>query len=157
MDAGHAGQDNAQVADNALRILWFHDAAAQDHVEEVRASLSGGVGVGEVDLAGRSALHAAASAGAEATLKVLLLWKAPVDCVNWKEACTPLHLAACHGHAACVVLLVSSKANVDLGDRLQKTALHEAAWGGHVDCVRHLLHARASAERGSGTPPVVVT
>lgn len=91
-------------------------------------------------------LHRAASAGHVAlVLYALEHGQSPNDVLH---GITPLHVAACMGHATCCQLLISFGADLNLGklkSRAQgpgvdgSTALHFAAANGHLDVVRLLL------------------
>lgn len=134
----------ASNAASALGVLWALDAAACNDADGLRHAFeSRSASPAESDFCGRTALHAAAAAGAEASLQLLLSCGAPVDARNKKEGCTPLHLASGRGFAACVAMLLARAASVEISDRAGKTPLHDAAWGGHTRCVQELLAAGA--------------
>jgi ankyrin repeat protein len=48
-------------------------------------------------------------------------------------------LAACKGHTACVSLLLARQAQLDVQDKLGRTALHHACSKGQYDSVEVLL------------------
>lgn len=56
---------------------------------------------------------------------------------------TPLHLAACAGHARVLRLLLEAGAAVDVRDMLRMTPLHWAVQNGHAAAARELLRAGA--------------
>eukprot|EP01049_Picozoa_sp_SAG25_P009873 SAG25_NODE_1020_length_4269_cov_4.759712_1_plen_774_part_00 len=59
------------------------------------------------------------------------------------DECTPLHIAAKHGHFSAVKCLIEANANVHaLTQGFSSTALHLAAEKGHVDVAKHLLVAK---------------
>lgn len=60
-----------------------------------------------------------------------------------QDGSTPLHLAARHGNARCVRLLVKQKIPVDVKDKLGNTALHLAASFNHRRSAELLLNAGA--------------
>ena len=75
-----------------------------------------------------------------------------------RHATSPTHLAATHGHEACVTLLLDAKASVDLRDACGATPLLSAVQAGSAGCVRLLLERGAevghqcvveAAKRGS--------
>eukprot|EP00747_Dinoflagellata_sp_TGD_P056184 gnl/TRDRNA2_/TRDRNA2_149952_c0_seq2.p1 gnl/TRDRNA2_/TRDRNA2_149952_c0~~gnl/TRDRNA2_/TRDRNA2_149952_c0_seq2.p1 ORF type:complete len:286 (+),score=35.34 gnl/TRDRNA2_/TRDRNA2_149952_c0_seq2:31-888(+) len=130
---------------DALAVLWFLDAAVNDDVPVLgRALAERAVAPDAADASGRTGLHAAASMGATAALRLLLQHGARPDARNGREGSTPLHMAAGRGFADCVSLLLAHGAPVSAADRAGKTPLHEAAWGGHVACLRQLLAAGSS-------------
>lgn len=58
-----------------------------------------------------------------------------------------LHLAAEHGHLACVEVLLTHGFDVNLRDRADRaTALYWAAQGGHLDIVKRLVEAGAKVK-----------
>jgi len=120
--AGHAPKD-----------LW--GAAAADDVEALRSLVGQGGGeldkdsldlnVDERDDHGRTALQAAASAGAETAVRFLLARGANPNKADWESHWTALHRALYHGHLRIALLLL--RAGAVLGDEL--TPWHGA---GHV-------------------------
>ena len=56
-----------------------------------------------------------------------------------ENSCTPLHLAACHGHAAVCRRLLEKGADLGKRDMRGQTALHHAALNGHSTCIQLLL------------------
>lgn len=69
--------------------------------------------------------------------------------LNEDAGATPLILAATHGHAATVALLVEHGANVDARDASDFTALDRAAFAGHLDVIARLLADGARVPAGS--------
>ena len=69
---------------------------------------------------------------------------------------TPLHLAAAHGHAAVVNLLIAHQARVDVQDIGGTTPLHLAAGYGRKEIVQALLRAGAmsSLKDADGRTPL---
>jgi len=63
-----------------------------------------------------------------------------------KQGSTALHLAAQHGHAPCVRMLVDCAADVNIGGIDRKTALALAAENGHVECMKILLAVGAKVD-----------
>ena len=92
---------------------------------------------------GKTALHLAAKKGHEATVKLLLDYKADLDAKDYYCEWTALHHAAEGGHEAAVKLLLDHKADVDAKGYYDRTALHEAAQGGHEATVKLLLDYKA--------------
>jgi ankyrin repeat protein len=65
--------------------------------------------------------------------------------------CSPLWLAAHHGHAECVKLLLNAKANPAWEDDDGTTALHECArWWGHEDITQMLIDGGAPIDAIDG-------
>ncbi|TKS67859.1 Serine/threonine-protein phosphatase 6 regulatory ankyrin repeat subunit B [Collichthys lucidus] len=60
------------------------------------------------------------------------------------NARSPLHLAAYHGHAQALEVLLQGETEVDQGDEAGRTPLALAALRGHTDCVHTLLSQGAS-------------
>ena len=79
-----------------------------------------------------------------------------------QDGCTPLYIAAVHGHAAVTEQLIEARCNVDFQVKDGYTPLHRACWGraeGHTETVRVLLKAGAPADQMSdkGELPVDLT
>lgn len=129
----------------ALFGLWVLDIVTRDDAAELqRALATHPESVGEPDMSGRTALHAAAAAGAISCMALLLAHGAPVGAKTRKEACTALHLAASRGFPDCVELLLRGRAPLEASDTAGKAPLHEAAWAGQAACVQLLLSAGAA-------------
>ena len=58
-----------------------------------------------------------------------------------KTGRSPLHKAACHGHLACIKLLLEYGGNPGGRDFERATPLHLAAMNAHADCCKYLLQA----------------
>jgi ankyrin repeat protein len=107
------------------------------------------------DSEGWTALHWAAYAGQETTVKLLLGQKANIDAKD-RESKTALHWAAIEHHQAIIKLLLDRKADVDAraayydcinwehGNRRGRTALHHVAEEGHEITAKLLLDHRAN-------------
>lgn len=99
--------------------------------------------VGKADMAGNTALHAAAYQGDTAKLTELLDKKGAVVDVPEKRGFTPLMLAAGNNHPEAVKLLIERGANVNYKNKEGMTALHKAAADGDLATVDILLKAGA--------------
>lgn len=74
----------------------------------------------------------------------------PVD-VRDHDGNTPLMLAAYHGHAATVRMLVAHAADVDLRNARDQSPVAGAIFKGEDDVVRALVEAGADLDAGSPT------
>lgn len=96
-----------------------------------------------------SLLHDAAAAG-DAKAVDLLLSLGDYSCDEHNDkASTPLHMAARHGHAAVVEVLLSHGANVNAANNDGMTPLHAAVAGQQHLLTKLLLSRGAEAERAS--------
>ncbi|KIW67030.1 hypothetical protein PV04_06308 [Phialophora macrospora] len=96
---------------------------------------------------GRSPLHWAVLAGAEAVVRQLVEDGA-VD-LNTKdsEGRNPTHYAAAYGYLRMVDIFISKKAEIDLEDQNGETPLFFAVRNQHPEIVRALLVARANPQK----------
>lgn len=99
--------------------------------------------------------HTAADDGNVTALSKVL--KRRPGLVEAKEAGdhTPLHLAACSGHADAAEVLLASGAKIDAPDVCGWTALHTAVVRNHIDVVKLLLAKGAevnATDRNGQTP-----
>eukprot|EP00438_Fugacium_kawagutii_P002297 Skav226056 [mRNA] locus=scaffold211:272173:276303:- [translate_table: standard] len=83
---------------------------------------------------GTTACHEAASCGHAEVVQWLLECRADPEALD-STACSPLHLAATHGHVEVLRALRS----VDQQHVGSTNALHQAAFGGHLAAVQFLL------------------
>lgn len=102
---------------------------------------------------GGNALHYAAEKGNAEILDVLLKednWSLFIDKQN-AESATPLHLAAYHGHEACVRALLKAGVDLDIATNREPkmTASDFAKAQGHRNIVR-LIEAEREKRRDSG-------
>jgi len=81
-----------------------------DHMAGIRYLIAGGADVTLVDSLGNSALHYAASLGAQRACEYLIDAGADIDLKN-SDGDTPLHLASKFGYRPCVSYLISRGAN----------------------------------------------
>ncbi|KAK3913362.1 Ankyrin repeat domain-containing protein 50 [Frankliniella fusca] len=96
---------------------------------------------------GRTLLHALAAEGDARLLELALSSCPEADLERTdRHGQTPLNLAARHGHADVVEVLLVGGAQVDHADRDGWTALRAAAWGGHRQVVDLLLEAGAAVD-----------
>lgn len=92
----------------------------------------------------RTPLHAAAHAGSEASVRVLLAKGAKVQRLTTElegdviPLGSAVHTAAAAGHADCLRLLIAAADAdaIDGGDCFDRSPLHMAAAAGHSDCVQ---------------------
>ena len=112
------------------------------------------------DTRGYNALHYAAAAGNCTAVQHLLefggseLFTAAGD-----QGLTPVHLAAYSGHRDALVMMVSRFPNIDLPDKLGRSALYLASHAGKSDCCALLLERGAlvtSPSSRCGLTPVHV-
>ena len=93
-------------------------AAPEENREQVQQ-----IFVNAVGREGDTALHIAAQAGLEETVKTLISIGADVDARN-NTNYSPLHLAAINGNVDIIQYLVKSNAKIDALDDYQMTPLH---------------------------------
>ena len=86
---------------------------------------------------GTTALHEASSCGHGDCVAWLLDEKADPQLMDG-SGCTPLHLAAIHGHAEVIKILLREPSHQHVNSTWP---LHQAAFGGHVEAVKVLLEA----------------
>lgn len=100
---------------------------------------------------GTTPCHEAASCGHSELVVWLLEHRADVLAKDGSvSACTPLHLAAIHGHRQVVYELCKSSLDDGGVDQIHvnsTTALHQAAFGGHLSTVKTLLEVEADVNR----------
>ncbi|KAH0543141.1 hypothetical protein FGG08_002486 [Glutinoglossum americanum] len=111
------------------------------------------------DRLGRTALHWAAVCRSENLMRRLLLGSSGRRAdlrVRTPRGKTALHLAAAHGHAGIVGILLEHGADCKATSDGEWTALHMAAEKGHTEVVRVLLHSEANinAPTARGTTPL---
>ncbi|XP_076041878.1 uncharacterized protein LOC143025757 [Oratosquilla oratoria] len=103
--------------------------------------------------------HSLASSGNLVEFEELLASKTEVDDLEAEDeqGKTPLHLAAEHGNAAIVQLLIKMGCKVDFSDSHRMTPLHYAVQRGHADVAKLLLEEGAepsSREKSRGRTPL---
>ena len=90
-------------------------------------------------------VHAAARYGDESKLQDHIRARPNAACADRDDAgFSPLHFAACYGHADAVSLLLEAKAEADAASEHGWTPLHMAARNGHEPCVTKLIEGKAS-------------
>jgi len=122
--------------------------AQQKNPRQLRRMLKRGVPEKHIS----HALLVAAQCGRLDTLKTLVGAKADLSYVaesgdlsddEKKIQCTPLALAALHGHIDCVNALLKSKAEVLLNNDMTEDALIWAVVGGDTNCIETILDGKA--------------
>lgn len=99
--------------------------------------------IDEADLNGWALVHFASVLGKDLSLGKILKYGANVNLVT-KDEWTPLGLAAAHGHAACLTVLLESQ-GIQINKMTKKgSALHIAVQYNHIDIVSLLLNAGIS-------------
>ncbi|XP_018398416.1 PREDICTED: ankyrin repeat domain-containing protein 50-like isoform X4 [Cyphomyrmex costatus] len=96
--------------------------------------------INQTDSYGRTVLHTLAADGNASLLELALAAcpQAKLEAVD-RNGQTPLNLAARHGYADVVRVLLAAGARADHADCDGWTALRAAAWGGHIQVVEQLL------------------
>ncbi|XP_072761084.1 uncharacterized protein [Anoplolepis gracilipes] len=96
--------------------------------------------INQTDSYGRTVLHTLATDGNASLLELALAAcpQAKLEAVD-RNGQTPLNLAARHGYADVVRVLLAAGARADHADCDGWTALRAAAWGGHTQVVEELL------------------
>ncbi|KAM0732281.1 Ankyrin repeat domain-containing protein 50 [Formica fusca] len=96
--------------------------------------------INQADSYGRTVLHTLAADGNASLLELALAAcpQAKLEAVD-RNGQTPLNLAARHGYADVVRVLLAAGARADHADCDGWTALRAAAWGGHTQVVEQLL------------------
>lgn len=137
----------APPANHQDSALWTQASLGQ--TDEVRKLLAEGANIKERSLDGLSPLHAAATAGHEDVVLVLIEHSADVAAKDLDAGETALHAAAFEGHAAVVLLLLDHAADVSAADSEGRTSLHKASSRGHEAVVLLLLEHAADVSAAS--------
>jgi len=95
-------------------------------------------------------LHAMAAKGKVRATTVLLDVGLQVNAVHPRWQSRPLHLAALHGHADVVHLLLQRGADAHAGDARGRSAFDLALAGGHSDLAANLLRAMDAGANAIG-------
>ncbi|KAK8912580.1 Serine/threonine-protein phosphatase 6 regulatory ankyrin repeat subunit C [Metarhizium anisopliae] len=115
------------------------EAARQGNHAIARLLIIHGAGITTRMQAGRTPLHFAASSGKRQAVEVFLHSRRS----NWNigdvRGCSPMFLAAAHGHASVVEILWLHGANATVANHGDQTPLHIAAQNGHKTVVKLLL------------------
>lgn len=139
----------------AVRLF---EAVTRDDVRAAREALRSGVAPDSVDPQGRTALHLASEAGAEAMVELLLEAGAPVDAATPARR-VPLHGAAAANRVKVVRRLIAAGAAIDARDSQQRTPLWLACHALKVDSIELLVAAGADAravDEFGETPAAIV-
>ncbi len=136
----HYFDENHKPSVRGERLEAFHADVKADHVDNVRSAIRRGVDVNALDENGDTALGNAPNASIAGAL---IEAGAKVDLPR-RDGLTPLMVAAGHGHADVVRLLIAQHANVNEKPREKgKTALGYATSAGQDEIVKMLLAAGA--------------
>ncbi|XP_012170407.2 ankyrin repeat domain-containing protein 50-like isoform X3 [Bombus pascuorum] len=115
--------------------------------------------INQADSCGRTVLHTLAADGNASLLELALATcpQAKLEATD-RHGQTPLNLAARHGYADVVRVLLASGACADHADCDGWTALRAAAWGGHTQVVTILLERGAAVDHQDkdGMTPLLV-
>ncbi|CAL7952023.1 unnamed protein product [Xylocopa violacea] len=103
--------------------------------------------INQADSCGRTVLHTLAADGNASLLELALATcpQAKLEAID-RHGQTPLNLAARHGYADVVKVLLAAGACADHADCDGWTALRAAAWGGHTQVVEMLLEHGAMVD-----------
>ncbi|XP_012348682.1 ankyrin repeat domain-containing protein 50 isoform X3 [Apis florea] len=115
--------------------------------------------INQADSCGRTVLHTLAADGNASLLELALATcpQAKLEATD-RHGQTPLNLAARHGYADVVRVLLAAGACADHADCDGWTALRAAAWGGHTQVVTILLERGAAVDHQDkdGMTPLLV-
>ncbi|XP_076754712.1 uncharacterized protein LOC143425637 isoform X3 [Xylocopa sonorina] len=115
--------------------------------------------INQADSCGRTVLHTLAADGNASLLELALATcpQAKLEAID-RHGQTPLNLAARHGYADVVKVLLAAGACADHADCDGWTALRAAAWGGHTQVVTILLERGAAVDHRDkdGMTPLLV-
>lgn len=108
------------------------------------------------DVQGYTAMHYAAAKGHVAIVKKLMISYGGKLDLRSSSGCTPLWLAASHGHVDVLQVLIDHKADIEATDHHHRTPLLQAAKNGHFQAVKLLcfIGANLESQDTSGKKPV---
>lgn len=139
------------IDDDACKdgVSSSQDASSMDEsLGEPLTELLGEDGnINQADSSGRTVLHTLAADGNASLLELAFTAcpQAKLETAD-RHGQTPLNLAARHGYADVVRVLLTAGANADHADCDGWTALRAAAWGGHTKAVEQLLEHGAMVD-----------
>jgi ankyrin repeat protein len=130
----------------------LHHACHRNNAEAIKVLLAHGADLYALDYMERSTLHWAAIGCAAATMRKLMritqcFFLNAVDTNGY----TPVMLAAEHGRADVVELLIECGADCTLKNKLNHNATELADWFGHRKAVELLVDATSGASRATST------
>lgn len=139
-----ANEQPGPRSEHALRVAFMFWAARHGDPAALDACAAREL-LGDVDEFGRSALGAAAEAGALPSVQWLLAAHADVNFAD-SFGTTPLMLAAASNSVAVTQALIAAGARVAAVDHSDRTALMFATWGNRAHQINALLDARAEPD-----------
>ncbi|MBI4041400.1 MAG: ankyrin repeat domain-containing protein [Deltaproteobacteria bacterium] len=100
--------------------------------------------------------HAAKEGHIHALNTLIFQMNADVNVQDEKTGATPLHIAACEGHAAVVKVLVQANADINAQDKNGDTPLHFAVVWRKIEVMKVLIEANAdrNIKNNHGSVPV---
>ncbi|XP_068760377.1 ankyrin repeat domain-containing protein 16-like isoform X1 [Montipora capricornis] len=124
---------HSKSGDTALIV-----AARQGHFDLIKFLIESGVDVEQRNKDLKRALHEAAAGSHVKCVKVLISYKAEIDCLK-RADWTPLMMSCTKPNIDTISLLVQSGANMKLTNKDGWNCFHVAAREGHTDILCYLL------------------
>lgn len=142
---GNPSLANKKDADGRTPLFWALSAGNSEAASEIlkRGKELRTFDVDEIDDAGWTVLHIAASTGNLPVIEQLLMPLEPAINAQTNAGQTPLHFAVSKGHTEVVQYLLSKGASPRIKDKQEQNALHRAASRENLAIVEMLIKARA--------------